>query len=141
MTAAAAGAPAGAAAGAAAAEQPHVLIFLGEAADGRRLAEAVRDRANAGVRSFSVVAPRGRPGLDAVLAALRELGIEAEGEVGDPHPALALDDAVRAWRPSEIIVWSRPECRFGLLRRDLVEHARARYAVPVEHLVADPVEV
>jgi hypothetical protein len=129
----------------------HVLIFVNEVAGGRRLTEAVRRRAGAGVESFSVAAPQNQPRagylifdesvyeaasnrVDITLAVLREIGIEAEGEVLDPHPALALDDAVRTWQPTEIVISSRPEVRFGLLRRDLVEYARQRYGVPVEHV-------
>lgn len=129
----------------------HVLIFVNEVAGGRKLAEAVRRRVDAGVRSFAVVAPQNQPKagylifdesvrdaaqnrVDITLAVLREMGVQAEGEVMDPHPALALDDAIRVYQPTEVILSSRSETRFGLLRKDLAEHARHRYDIPFEQV-------
>jgi hypothetical protein len=45
----------------------------------------------------------------------------------DPDPALALDDAVRAYEPDEILISCLADTRFGLLRRDLIEWAKSRY--------------
>ena len=81
-----------------------VLAFVNEVAGGRRLLEALRERA------------------------------EASGAVMDPEPSLALDDAVRAFEPHEILLSSLYEARFGLLRRDLVEWAKDRFDVPVTHI-------
>jgi hypothetical protein len=64
---------------------------------------------------------------------LHEFGIEAESAVMDPDPSLALDDAVRATQPDYILLSCLYESRFGLMRKDLVEWAKARYD-RVEHI-------
>ena len=66
-----------------------------------------------------------------VLAAF---GIEAEATVMDPDPALALDDAIRAFRPTEILVSCLQETLFGPKRRDLIQWAESRTDVPVTHI-------
>jgi hypothetical protein len=52
----------------------------------------------------------------------------------DPEPALALDDAVRATQPDYILLSCLYDTRFGLLRKDLVEWAKARFDARVEHI-------
>ena len=69
------------------------------------------------------------------MAVLAEFGIDSVGEVMDPDPALALDDAVRAHEPGEVLLSCLYETRFGFTRKDLVEWARARFEPEVE---ADP---
>ena len=128
-----------------------VLAFVNEVAGGRRLLEALRERVDAGADSVAVAAPQNQPIVgqivdrdevrDAALSrvevtqsVLAEFGIEASGAVMDPQPSLALDDAVRAFGPREILLSSLYEARFGLLRRDLVEWAKDRFDVPVTHI-------
>jgi hypothetical protein len=65
---------------------------------------------------------------------LAEFGLEASASIFDPSPPLAFDDAVRAFSPSYVLFSSLPEARFGLARKDLIEWARSRTAVPVEHV-------
>ena len=52
----------------------------------------------------------------------------------DPDPSLALDDAVRAFPPAEVLLSALYETRFGLTRKDLVEWAKAKIEVPVTHI-------
>jgi hypothetical protein len=54
----------------------------------------------------------------------------------DRDPALALDDAVRAHEPDELLLSCRAETRFGITRKDLVEWARNRFEpeVAVTHI-------
>ena len=61
------------------------------------------------------------------MAVLSEFGIGSVGEVMDPDPALALDDAVRAHEPGELLLSCMPGTRFGFTRKDLVEWARERF--------------
>jgi hypothetical protein len=127
-----------------------VLAFLNEVAGGRKLLTACRELADAGADYFAVVAPQNLPivgqlvdteerraaaqsRVDVTQAVLREFGIEAEGAVMDPDPSLALDDAVRATQPDYILLSCLYESRFGLMRKDLVEWAKARYD-RVEHI-------
>jgi hypothetical protein len=127
-----------------------VLIFLNEVAGGRKLLTACRELANAGADYFGVVAPQNLPivgqlvdveerrgaaqsRVDVTQSVLREFDIASEGAVMDPEPSLALDDAVRATQPDYILLSCLYETRFGLMRKDLVEWAKARYD-RVEHI-------
>ena len=127
-----------------------MLAFLNEVAGGRKLLTACRELADAGADYFAVVAPQNLPivgqlvdveerrdaaqsRVDVTQAVLREFGIASEGAVMDPDPSLALDDAVRATQPDYILLSCLYETRFGLMRKDLVEWAKARYD-RVEHI-------
>ena len=70
------------------------------------------------------------------MSVLSEYGIDSVGEVMDPHPALALDDAVRAHDPGEVLLSCLDETRFGFTRKDLVEWARKQFEpeVKVTHI-------
>ena len=125
-----------------------LLIFLNEVAGGRKLLEATRERAEAAT-NVAVVAPQNQPAagqivdsgevyeaalarVEVTLAILADFGIEASGDVMDRDPALAMDDAIRAFQPTEMLLSSLYETRFGLSRKDLVEWARARYEPEIE---------
>ncbi len=120
-----------------------LLIFLNEVAGGRKLLSATRERAS-DVDHVAVVAPQNQPAVgqlvdvdelydaalarvEVTLAILAEFGIDAVGDVMDRDPALALDDAVRAFGPGEVLLSCLPETRFGLTRKDLAEWARSRF--------------
>jgi hypothetical protein len=120
-----------------------LLIFLNEVAGGRKLLEATRERTE-GASEIAVVAPQNQPAVgqivdvdhlydaalsrvEVTLAILDDFGIEAVGDVMDRDPALALDDAVRAFQPGEVLLSCLYESRFGLTRKDLVEWAKDRF--------------
>ena len=128
-----------------------VLAFMNEVAGGRKLLEATRERVDAGVEEIAVVAPQNQPmrgqivdrdevrdaalsRVEVTQAVLREFGIEAVGSVMDPDPALALDDAIRAFEPREVLLSCLYDTRFGLTRKDLVEWAKQRFDVPITHI-------
>ena len=132
-------------------ESGTVLAFMNEVAGGRRLLEAIRAPVDAGADEVAVVAPQNQPIVgqivdrdevrDAALSrvevtqqVLEAFDIEALGAVMDPDPALALDDAVRAFEPREVLLSALYETRFGLTRKDLVEWAKANVEVPVVHI-------
>src|SRR5690242_21958540 len=94
-----------------------LLVFLNEVAGGRKLLQAVRERQDE-VSGVVVAAPQNQPSVgqlidagelreaararvEVTMAVLSEFGIESVGEIMDPDPALALDDAVRAHQPGE----------------------------------------
>jgi hypothetical protein len=123
-------------------ERKPLLVFLNEVAGGRKLLQAVRDRQDQ-ISGVVVAAPQNQPSVgqlidtdevreaararvEVTMALLGEFGIESIGEVLDPESSLALDDAVRAHRPGEVLFSSLPDTRFGFLRRDLVEWVRDR---------------
>lgn len=123
-------------------ERKPLLVFLNEVAGGRKLLQAVRERQDQ-VSGVVVAAPQNQPSVgqlidtdevreaararvEVTMAILSEFGIPSVGEVLDPEPSLALDDAVRAHRPGEVLFSSLPDTRFGFMRRDLVEWVRDR---------------
>lgn len=127
------------------------LAFLNEVAGGRKLLEALRARVDAGADVVALAAPQNQPivgqivdrdqlreaaqsRIEVTQAVLAEFGIDAVGAVLDPEPSLALDDAVRAFGPREVLLSCLYETRFGLLRRDLVEWAKAELEAPVTHV-------
>lgn len=129
-------------------ERKPLLVFLNEVAGGRKLLQAVRDRADR-VSGVVVAAPQNQPSVgqlidteevreaaqarvEVTMALLAEFGIPSIGEVLDPEPALALDDAVRAHCPGEVLFSALADTRFGFLRRDLVEWVRERVEPEVQ---------
>jgi hypothetical protein len=119
-----------------------LLVFLNEVAGGRKLLQAVRDRKDS-VSNVVVAAPQNQPSVgqlidagelgeaararvEVTMAVLAEFGIDSVGEVLDPDPALAIDDAVRAHEPAEVLLSCLYDSRFGLTRKDLVEWVRER---------------
>jgi hypothetical protein len=128
-----------------------VLVFLNEVAGGRRLLEATRERVARGTSEVAVVAPQNQPvagqivdrdevreaaqsRVDVTQAVFREFGIESTGAVMDPDSALALDDAIRAFTPREVLLSCLYETRFGLTRKDLVEWAKQTFEPPITHI-------
>ena len=120
-----------------------LLVFLNEVAGGRKLLAAVRERAGK-VPYVAVAAPQNQPAVGQLIdsgelrdaararvavtmAVLSEFGIGSVGEVMDPDSPLALDDAVRAHEPGEVLLSCLQGTRFGITRKDLVEWARARF--------------
>jgi hypothetical protein len=134
------------------AEARPLLVFLNEVAGGRKLLQAVRERAES-VPFVTVAAPQNQPTagqlidtgqlyeaacarVEVTMSVLSEFGIESIGEVMDSEPSLALDDAVRAHEPGEVLLSCLQETRFGFTRKDLVEWAKARFEpeVAVTHI-------
>src|SRR3954451_7363496 len=75
--------------------------------------------------------------IDLARGFLREHGVEAIGDVGDPDPYTATMDAVADFRPYEIIVSTYPAVSSGWLKRDLIERIRDATGLPVTHVVVD----
>jgi GABA permease len=71
------------------------------------------------------------------LTAMRAVGLNVEGEIGDGDPIQAIEDAVRTFRPDELIVSTHPPGRSHWLERGVVEKARERFDLPVTHVVVD----
>jgi len=131
-----------------------VLVVANETLGGRKLVEAVRERAQSGDATFIVIAPQNQPKsgyvvyqdavrsaaqhrVDTTVAQLSEVGVQATGEVMDPDPFTAITDAVREFDIDEVIVSTHPETRSGWLRRDLVERVQQATGLPVAHVVVD----
>jgi GABA permease len=80
-----------------------------------------------------------RERLDNTLEALRADGLTVTGELGDYRPMVALDKAMREFRPDHVVISTHPEDRSTWLRHGVVDEARQRYDVPVQHVVVEPV--
>ncbi len=130
-----------------------IVVVANETLGGRELLDAVRERAGEDVR-FVLCVPQNRPRaglviyddavfdaaqvrLDLALEVVRDMGIRAIGEVGDPDPYTATMDAVREYGPEEIIISTYPETRSGWLRRDLIERLSDSTGLRVTHIVND----
>jgi len=74
--------------------------------------------------------------LAVALADLRTRGVSARGEVGDANPLVAIDDALARFAASTILIATLPPGRSNWLERGLIDKARARFDVPVMHLVS-----
>src|SRR3712207_5477104 len=116
----------------------NVLIVANRTVGGRKLLDAVRERAHDGAR-FHLVVPLSRPRhgnviydhaardaaqlrIELVTQFLRQAeGIELSAEIGDEDPFTATLDALHDFRADEVIISTLPETRSGWLRRGLVE--------------------
>jgi hypothetical protein len=130
-----------------------ILVIANETLGGRELLDAVRERADDDTR-FVLCVPQTKPSaglviyaeavadaaqvrVDLAVEVIRDMGIRAIGEVGDPDPFSATMDAVGEYRPGEIIISTYPATRSGWLRRDLIDRVREATGVPVTHVVND----
>lgn len=75
--------------------------------------------------------------VDLARRSLREAGISAIGEVGDPDPYQATMDAIGEHHPDEVVISTLPATSSGWLRRDLIERIQENTNLPVEHVVVD----
>ena len=75
--------------------------------------------------------------IDLARKILREEGIDAVGEVGDPDPYTATMDAIAEYHPDEIVISTHPAASSGWLRRDLIERIAEATHLPVDHVVVD----
>jgi GABA permease len=82
-----------------------------------------------------------RERLDQMLSGLREQGLTVDGQLGDYRPLVALDAAARDFRPDLIVISTQPEDRSSWLRHGVVDEARRRSDVPVQHVVTEAVAV
>ena len=133
---------------------PKVLVVANRTIAGRKLLEAVRDRAGDDAQ-FHLVVPLSRPRhgnviydhaerdaaqlrIDLATAYLGTEGIQVTGEVGDEDPFTAVTDAIATFPADDIIVSTLPQTRSGWLRRDLVERIQDETGRPVQHIVTGP---
>jgi nucleotide-binding universal stress UspA family protein len=132
-----------------------ILVIANETVGGGPLREEIRRRSEGYDEQVFVVSPalnsplrhwasdednaraEAQKRLNASLTRLREVGIDAKGEVGDGEPLQAMEDALRLFGADEIIISTHPEGRSHWLERGIVAAARERFAVPITHVVVD----
>jgi hypothetical protein len=131
-----------------------ILVVANETLGGKPLMDRIKEKAAEGDLRVVVCVPRTNPRegnviydeavfdaaqvrIDLARKVLREEGIEAIGDVGDPDPFAATMDAVAEFQPDEIIISTYPAASSGWLRRDLIERVTEAVRIPVEHVVVD----
>ena len=136
-------------------DEKRVLVVANETVGGDELLQVIGELALTGGSLFYVVCPAlnsrlrtwtsdedparaaAESRLRATLERLSSVGIEAHGDVGDVDPLVAVEDAVRKFRPNELVVSTHPDGRSNWLERGVVSALRERYDVPVTHVVVD----
>jgi GABA permease len=78
-----------------------------------------------------------RQRMELSLIAIRELGLEAKGEIGDSDPNMAIEDALRVFPADEIVISTHPPERSRWLEHGVVEQAREQIDLPITHVVVD----
>ena len=64
-------------------------------------------------------------------------GIDATGDTGESDPLLAIQDALQTFPADEIVLFTHPGGKVNWLEDGLVDEARERFDVKVEHLVIE----
>ena len=136
-------------------DERRVLVVANETVGGDELMKVIGELALTGRSLFYVVCPAlnsrlrtwtsdedparaaAQKRLHMTLERLSSVGIEARGDVGDVDPLVAVEDAVRKFRPNELVVSTHPAGRSNWLERGVVSALRERYDVPVTHVVVD----
>jgi hypothetical protein len=117
------------------------LVVANQTVGGDQLIDLLKKKAADSPHRFIVVVPQGDGSLqDATerlgqtMARLHDAGLDATGQVLDPDPFTAIQNALQFYRVDEIVISTFPGERSGWLRMNLVERARASTACPVEHI-------
>lgn len=135
--------------------QRRIVVIANETCVGRNLFEEVRERRGTEDSEVILIAPAltsrlrywlsdedgGIAEAEARAAESAErcgaAGIPVRAYVGDPDPLQALDDAVRLYQPDEVLVATHPPDRANWLEEGFASQARARFALPITHVVVD----
>jgi hypothetical protein len=78
-----------------------------------------------------------RQRMELSLIALKQLGLKAEGEIGDSDPNVAIEDALRVFAADEIVISTHPPQRSRWLERGVVDKAKEQIDLPITHVVVD----
>lgn len=133
-----------------------MLVLSGQAAAGPLLAE-IESRARGRESEILLVTPaltgsraarwasdvdaateEARRRMELSLRALEKAGLRARGQVGDPDPNVALEDALRVFAADEVIIAVLPPDLSLRLEHGVVERAREETDLPVTQVVVDP---
>jgi cell pole-organizing protein PopZ len=131
------------------------LVVANQTLGGEHLAEKIRACVAAGPSRFHVLVPATQPNdhavwtegeaqaiasrrLEQALERFRELGAEAEGEIGDERALQAIADAVRDRDFDEVILSTLPPGLSRWLRQDLPHRVERTFDITVTHVVGEP---
>jgi hypothetical protein len=127
----------------------HVLVVANVTATSSELQAALIARAEKAPIRVTLLMPAKGPGIsgreavrehcEEAVAAWREAGLEAEGQVGDANP---VDAVAEAWDPrlyDEVVISTLPGETSKWIRSDLPNRVANLTGVPVTHVIsADP---
>ncbi len=135
------------------------LVVANEATVGAEMRDALLRHLGGGLGQVFVVAPALSdsalkhtlgdvdgaiaPAEDRLRRTLEELhnaGIEANGEVGDADPMLAINDEIQKFHPDRILVVAHRDEDGAFAERGLLEQAQRDLDLPVVELVVDHAE-
>ena len=128
------------------------LVVANQTLGGDHLLDEVRRRMAEGPASFHIVVPATSPAdhavwtegeaqalaekrLELALARFRDLGADADGEVGDADPIEAVRDCQWVQQYDEVILSTLPAGVSRWLKQDLPHRMERACGVPVTHVV------
>jgi hypothetical protein len=79
-----------------------------------------------------------RDGLERGLKQLAEIGVDADGEVGDPDPVVAVQEIVAKEQFDEIIVSTLPRGTSRWLKAKVLQRLTSSVDPPVTHVIGPP---
>lgn len=129
-------------------QSTRTLVVANQTVGGAPLIGLLKGKAAESPHSFIVISPQGGAGGDgdpyhrlaATLERMRAAGLDAVGQVMDPDPFTAIQNALQFYAVDEIVISTFPGVRSGWLRNDLIERVQAATALPVEHVVVSDVK-
>ena len=134
-------------------QKASVLVVANRTAGSDELLEALRERAARGPATFHLVVPSTARGvswvadmnagtdaaehdLEGALERLRGAGLDIDGEIGDPDPVAAVQDAANSASYEEVIVSTLQKHVSKWLKLDLPSKAAHATGLPVTHVEA-----
>ncbi len=131
---------------------PNVLVVANRTAECEELEQALKERASKGddvkftlvvpaAHGFAKAAnpdegiPEAQHHVDNAVGKLRAAGLDVDGQLGDPDPVAAVQDAHNAGNFDEVIVSTLPTHLSKWLRVDLPRKAAHATGLPVTHVV------
>jgi hypothetical protein len=131
---------------------PNVLVVANRTAESAELEQALKDRAEKGDSpKFTLVVPSAhglakaanpdeeipevQGHVDNAVSKLRSAGLDIEGQLGDPDPLAAVQDAHNTGTFDELIVSTLPTHLSKWLKMDLPHKAAHATGLPVTHVV------
>jgi hypothetical protein len=134
-------------------QKASVLVVANRTAGSDELLEALRERAGQGSAKFHLIVPSTARGvsrvadpdsgteaaehdLDGALERLRGAGLEIDGQIGDPDPIAAVQDAANTGSYDEIVISTLHKHVSRWLKVDLPRKAAHATGLPVTHVEA-----
>jgi len=137
-------------------DRHRLLVVAGQTVGSRALLAEIQDRCGGRSGEILVVTPaltdsraaywgsdldaaikEAHRRMELSLRAIEEAGLRARGQVGDPDPNVALEDALRVFAADEVIIATQPPDRAPRLEHGVVQRAREATDLPVTQVVVD----